>query len=368
MFAIPSLKDLLERSRQSFRANLKGSDAWIWPNNVYASAKVMAGLVFELFGFADYIQRQKFAITADGENLDLHGNEFGVVRRPAQPAQGSIVLTSTGDLSVASGALFRRLDGQTYRALVAASRTGAGNLNVNVIATADGKATIAEAGTSLEIVSGVTGNATAIVGSDGIADGADVEGDEQFRARILFRKRNPPHGGAASDYVLWAGEVSGVTRVFVERLWTGVGTVRVFPLMDDLYANGIAPAPEIARVAAHIDLQHPAGAIVTVVAPTPVPVNITIHNLVPDTVATREAVVAELRDAFLRLSRVAGLDPSESGIPYFAVPGSFSISWIWQAVANASGEIRHTITSPTEDIDLDAGEMAVLGTVSFTAD
>ena len=61
-FAIPSLRDLVERARQSFRANLPGTDAWLWPNNIGPSAKVMAGLTHEVFGYADYIARQKFAL------------------------------------------------------------------------------------------------------------------------------------------------------------------------------------------------------------------------------------------------------------------------------------------------------------------
>ena len=61
MFALPTLKNLMELTRQSFRANLKGSDAYVWPNNVYASAKVMAGSIFEVFGFAAYIEKQIFA-------------------------------------------------------------------------------------------------------------------------------------------------------------------------------------------------------------------------------------------------------------------------------------------------------------------
>ena len=67
MFQIPSLNDLLGRARASFRAALPGSDAWLWPNNVNPTAKVVAGATSELFGFADYVQRQKFALTADGE-------------------------------------------------------------------------------------------------------------------------------------------------------------------------------------------------------------------------------------------------------------------------------------------------------------
>lgn len=365
MFQIPTLPALVERSRRAFRSFLPGSDAWLWPNNLNPTAKVIGGMTHEAFGFIDYIGKQKFALTADSENLDLHGEELGLARRPAAPARGKIVITSTAAASVIVGALFRRGDGIEFRSLVNASRATAGTLTIDAIATTDGKATNTIAGTPLEIVSGVTGDALAEVGADGIAGGDEIEDDETFRARILFRKRNPPHGGSAADYVLWASEVSGVSRVFVERLWNGCGTVRVFPLMDDLYANGIAPAPEIARVSDYIETVRPAGAYVTVAAPSPVTVNVEIGNLSPDTTAVREAIAEGLRDAFRRLSRVAGTDTEHGGMPYLAVPHSFSRSWIWQAIANATGEERHTVVAPAADVALTAGQIPVLGTITY---
>ena len=68
-FAIPSLAALTDRVRRAFRANLPGTDAWVWPNNVTPTAKVIAGATFEIYGRLDYVQRQKFAITADPANL-----------------------------------------------------------------------------------------------------------------------------------------------------------------------------------------------------------------------------------------------------------------------------------------------------------
>jgi uncharacterized phage protein gp47/JayE len=373
MFAIPSLKDLMQRSRAAFRANLKGTDAWLWPNNVYVSAKVMAGMVFEVFGFADYIQRQKFATTADGDNLDLHGAEVGQTRRPAGPSRGFVQITvADGSYSVDAGDIFRRSDLVEYRATAGGSIPGPGTFSVEAIANTDGKNTISEPGTPLEI-DGLSSNAiTAAVGAKGIGGGSDLEDDETFRGRILFRKRNPPHGGSAADYVLWASEVSGVSaaadgtpRVWVEPLYSGPGTVRVFFMMDDTYVDGIPQPADVLRVADHIESVRPAGAFVAVAAPNPRVVNVQIANLVPDTTAVREAVVAELADCFRRRSRASGETIPKTNMPYLATPATFSLSWIWQAVANASGEKSHVITSPTADIVLIPGEIPVCGEVTF---
>lgn len=376
MFAIPSLGDLTARARASFRANLPGSDAWAWPNNVNPLAKVIGGAVHEVFGFADYVQKQKFAITADSDNLDLHGAEVGIGREAAKAATGTIVLTTTIGVTVNAGAVFQRSDGVQFAATAQAISAIAGTLNVPVKALATGANTTTIAGAPLSIVSGVTdpnGNATVAVDGNGLTGGADIELDGDpytndlgtYRGRILFRKRNPPQGGAPSDYVLWASAVPNVTRVFVERLWAGFGSVRVFFMMD-VYSNGIPQSGDVTQVLNYVSVVQPAGAVVTVAAPTAVPVNVTVHSLIPNTPATQNAVIAELTAAFRRLSAVAGNDSGLGGMDFLAVPTSFSLSWIEQAVANATGVKRGSVTAPVADVALTAGQIATLGTVSFT--
>jgi uncharacterized phage protein gp47/JayE len=373
-FAFPTLNDLADMARKSLRAYLKGTDAWVWPNNMAVAAKVMAGIGSEITGFASYISRQKFALTADGDNLALHGAEVGLTKRPAAPAAGIVTLTVPGAVSVDVGAVFTRGDGYRYLAAVATSLPGAGSLDVAVIAAADGKSGNAIEGTPLTITSGVTGAATAAVGVGGIVAGDDVEDDGEpfssdlstFRGRILFRKRNPPHGGAPSDYVLWGTSVSGVTRIFVERQWIGSGTVRVFVLMDDRYVDGIPSEADVARVSDYIDLVAPAGAAVTVAPPIAVTVDVVINSLQPNTSDVQQAVRAELAAAFRRLSAVAGNDTPHDGMPYLATPQSFSREWIGQAISNAAGSRRHILLVPAADTPLVAGQIATLGNVSFT--
>lgn len=368
MFSLPTLQELAESARQSFRAYLKGSDAWIWPNNIYASAKVIAGKTFEVFGFAAYIQKQMFAHTApDLESLMLHGEEFGIPLKPAAPATGTVTFTGDVAFEVLTGAVLERTDGVQFIVSAGGVTAVPGTLDLPVIAATDGVNTNTEAGTPLQIISGVeVETVTAAVGSGGTTLGVDVEGIEEYRERILFRKRNPPHGGSAADYVIWAGQVSGVTRVYVERLWAGQGTVRIFPLMDDAYSDGIPSIADVERVSDHLSTLQPAGAQVAVAAPTPVVVNIEINSLLPNTTAVQEAVLAELRDMFKRQSRVAGIDQAHSGLPFLAYATSFSRSWIWQAVANATGEQSHVIVTPAADVTLAAGQMATLGSVTFT--
>lgn len=370
---IPTLAGLLDFARKSLRAWLKGTDAYIWPNNMAVTAKVMAGIGSEITGYAAKIERNIFALTADSDGLVMHGAELNIARRPAAPASGVVTLTVPSAATVDLGAVFTRGDGFRYLAAAATSLAGAGTLSVNVIAGADGKAGNAEAGTSLVIASGVSGATAAQVGTGGIVAGDEVEDDGEpftadlatFRGRILFRKRNRPHGGAPADYVMWGTEVSGVTRVYVERKWLGAGTVRVFVLMDDRYPAGIPPEPEIQRVQDYLEMAAPAASSLTVSAPIGKPVDIVIKDLVPNTAAMKLEIEKELAAAFRRLSVVAGNDAGHPGMPYLATAQSFSREWIGNAVSNSQGHKRHILLQPAADIPLASGEIATPGMVSF---
>ena len=366
VFRIPSLGELVDQVRAAFRSELPGSDAWLEPNNVTVTAKVLGGELSQIHGRLDYISRQKFALTADSENLDRHAQEIGLARLPASLASGIVVFATTAATVVVEGAVVQRADGITYRITRGGTTSGVSTLPLPAVAVSAGRAGNAVANASLTITSGVTGTATAAIGAAGFTGGADIEDDEALRARILFRKRNPPHGGSAADYVLWTGAVPGVSRVFVERLWNGPGTIRIFPLADDTNSTGIPSAALVASVATALEALRPAGAAVTVQAPTAYPIAVEVSGLLPSTVAVREAVLAELRDAVRRESRVAGSDKVVSSLPFLATPTVFSRSWLWQAVANAAGETRHVLATPSADLTIPAGSIATLGTVSFT--
>lgn len=371
-FAIPSLSQSYARVMGAFRA-YANLDASLPANNVRPLAKVMAGRDHEIFGHLDYVANQRFVRTSDEDSLARHADQFNVPRLPATLAAGHVDIVATGAILVRAGTLLTRADGAQYEVVAAASLSAAGTLTVAVEALAAGSAANAVAGTPLAIGAGAVGagaqGATAAVSSDGIVSGDDVEDVEAWRERILFRLRFPPHGGAASDYVMWARAVPGVTRVYVERLYRGPGTVRVFPIFDDLFAStgGVAYNAYISAVADAVADVAPATALVTVSAPTRQPINIVATGVAPFTAAVREAILAELRDMMVRLGAVSGSDTPRSSMPFLATPQVFSRSWIWQAIANASGEQRHVLVSPAADVPIAAGALPVLGSVSLSS-
>lgn len=367
-FNIPSLTELATRAAGAFRVNLKGSDAKLWPNNVAVSAKVIAGAVWESFSFLDFIARQIHKSTADGVHLERHADDYGLARLAASYATGSVNLRGDVGVVIPAGLLVARVDGVEYETLTGGVTTVAvsppegaseGVLQVAVRASVVGKTGNAFPETIIALASPLDRmDESHDVAATGIGGGAEMESDESLRARLLFRLRNPPHGGAASDYVIWAREVPGVTRVYVDPVTSENErvSVGVYILMDDTYPNGIPQSSDIAAVAAHIRPLRPAGAVVDFAAPGAHVVNITIDDLAPDTVAVRSAVEVALRDLFRRRMHVATLTD----------PFTLRVSKIWETISQATGEESHDLVAPADDIAIAPGQIPVLGTVSFT--
>lgn len=355
-FEKPDLRELVERSRRAFRTELPGTDAWLWPNNVNVSAKVMGGMSHLILVWLDYIAKQRWVHTADGEFLDKTGVDYGMPRLAASYARGYIDMTGVGGTTIPAGLSLVRADGYEYVITTGTILSGGGTGQVYITAKQPGVQYNAEAGTTISLTAAFTNvNAEGVVAAAGIGLGADEESDESYRERLLWRLRMPPHGGAAHDYVAWGREIAGVTRVFVDPLADGPGTVTVYFLMDDLYTNGIPQAADVDAVQAHIDSVRPVTAVATVAAPTPVEVDIDISGLSPDTSDVRDAIQLELEDLFRR----------EAQVSLASTPFTFYRSKIWEAISTATGEDHHSLDAPATDVTYGEGELPVLGEVTY---
>jgi Baseplate J-like protein len=137
--------------------------------------------------------------------------------------------------------------------------------------------------------------------------------------------------------------------------------------MDNLFpaSNGIPGAADLARVTDFLQTVQPSDALVTVAAATPQTVNLTVSGLLPNTTTVQQAVIAEQMAAFRRLSRVSGSDEVFPSMPFLAWPAVYSQQWLWGALNDAVGEQSATLVLPNADIPLGAGQLPVLGTVTF---
>jgi uncharacterized phage protein gp47/JayE len=302
-----------------------------------------------IYGYLDWLSRQLIYDTADGEMLERWASIWGITRKPATQAVGSVTFTGSTGATVLAGSVLSAYDGVLYE-VDADVTLSAGTAVAAITAVDAGLAGNRLTGQTLTLQSPVAGvNAGAVAGA--LTGGADLETDDALRGRLLARIKQPPQGGAKLDYEAWALAVPGVTRAWVYPLELGAGTVTVRFMMDDTYANGIPLSGDVTAVAAYIDPLRPVTAAVTVVAPVAVPLNFTIAGLNPATAAVRAAVIQELTDLIEREASPGGTIP---------------LSHIREAISIAAGEYDHSLTTPSANVTNTAGNITTMGTVTWT--
>lgn len=349
----PTLEGAVENVRGDFAARFPGADTRTRRSPLDVFSRVIGYTHHTIYGFAAWLSKQLLADTAETDWLVRHGEIHGITRKPSSYATGVLVVTGTEGAQIPDGAMWQRTDGTQYQTDAAVTIDGGGTAEVVVTSMLPGLAGNAVAATPVNIVSPVAAIvSTAVVGSLGIAGGADSESDDSLRARVLARIQWPPHGGSRDDYVAWALSIPGVTRAWTFPLGNGPGTVIVRIMMDDTYSDGIPHSGDVATVQAYIDRQdvRPVQSTVTVAAPVAVPLSFTI-TIYPDTPTVRQAVEDELRDLIRRE----------------AVPaGTLLISHIREAVSVAAGEYDHSIISPTTSQTVTSAQINTFGSITWT--
>lgn len=348
-FDRPTLTDLIDRAAADIESRLPGGDARLRRSNLSVLARVHSGAVHGLYGYLSWLALQLMPDTAELEHMDRWADIWGVTRKPATAAEGNVTLAGTNTSVISAGTTLQRSDGAQFTVDADATITG-GTATAAVTAVVPGASGNTAASATLTIVSPIAGvNSIATVAAGGIAGGADSESDDALRARLLDRIQEPPHGGADFDYVKWALEIPGVTRAWCFPLEMGLGTVTVRFVRDE-DVSIIPDAGEVAAAQAHIDALRPVTADVYVVAPSAVPLNLTISGLSPSSTTVRDAIAAELAD-LLRREAVPG--------------GTILLSHLREAISIAAGEYNHTLTTPSADVTHTTGQIAVLGTITW---
>lgn len=347
-FARPTLPELIDRAAADIEAGLPGTDARLRRSNLNVLARMAAGNAHGLYAYLDFLAVQLLVDQAETVFLERHAGIWGVLRVPAAFAAGPVTVSGASGAVLPAGTALQRSDGTAY--VTTADLTLAGTTGTApVAATEAGLVGNADAGTQMSLVQPVAGVASgAVVAAGGLTQGADAEADTALRGRVLARIQQPPMGGAQADYVAWARQVPGVTRAWCYPLEGGPGTVTVRFVRDN-DASLIPDSTEVGAVQDYIDELRPVCAQVTVAAPTAAPLNMTIA-LTPDTVAVRSAVAAELADVLQR-----------EGYP----GGTILLSHLREAISVAAGETNSVVTAPAADVTHSAGQMPVLGIITW---
>ncbi|MFM9902129.1 MAG: baseplate J/gp47 family protein [Polaromonas sp.] len=346
-FARPDLAELIDQGAAEFESRLPGVSARVRRSVVGVLNRVMAGALSALYKYSEWLNLQNWPDQAEGEFLDDHGARWGVLRNAASFATLTVRFSGVNGAVVPIDTSLQRVDGAQY-STTEEGTIGNGFVYITCTALLAGQRGSAAINSVLALSSPLTGITSTATAQTAAVGGADAEGDEPYRARILARIRKPPQGGCAADYVAWTKEVPGVTRAWVYPQEQGDGTVVVRFTRDD-DSSPIPDIGEVAKVQAALDAARPVTSTVYAVAPVAKPLNLSIV-LVPDTLPVRAAVTAEL---------VALLN--REGVP----GGTILISHIREAISIASGETDHTVLIPSGDVPHAAGQLPVLGEITW---
>ena len=352
----PNLKTVRGLVRDNIRASLPGADASV-PNSVLRVLSDSQGALCHLvLQYIDWLALQVLPDTAETEWLDRHGviwltNSDGTKgRKRATFAEGTGTITGISGTVIPAGALLTGAGSAGGYETIEDTTIGTSATLAHVRALDAGTIGNLESGASLGLVAPVSGaDTTFIVVS--ITGGFEAESDDDLRARVLQRIQNPPLGGTAANYVTWALAVPGVTRAWAAPE-QGVGTITVRFLMDEARPpDGWPNADDVQTVHDYINTMRP----VTVkdcyvFAPIKEFIDVTIDNLVPNTVE----VAAAIRQSLLNMLS----ERAEPGQTIYA-------AWISYAIMNAPGVESFNLVTDADHIMPSLGNMAVLGTVTI---
>lgn len=352
-FVRPTYSEILDRIQSDMDSRLEGTDSRLRRSVLNVLANMEAGSVHGLYGFVSFLALQIFPDSAQVEYLNRWGVIYGVERKQAVSASGDVNFTGSNGTLIPEGTELQRSDLVTFVTTEDVT-IALGVATANVEADIPGENGNTANGSTLSFTSPIVGvDSDATVASGGLLGGLDIESDDDYLQRILENIQLPPQGGSEQDYIVWAKEVTGVTRVWVFPLEDGPGTVTVRFMMDDSYDDGIPQSGDVDDVQEYIDSKKPVTAIVTVAAPTPIELDFEIELTInPGYVLAdvQDSVEANLRDMLIR--------DAEPG-------GTINLSRIVETINLSEGVYSCILTQPAADETVADTEISVMGDITW---
>jgi uncharacterized phage protein gp47/JayE len=358
-WSTPTLTQVRGLVRDAVQGSLPGADANV-PNSVLrVISDVMGALCHLVLQYIDWLSLQLLPDTAETEWLDRHAqiwlvnSDGSTGRKLATPAVGQASFSAgTVNVFVPSGTQLSYL-GTTvdYVTTMDVSPPLGVPTDAPIIALQGGSIGNLDPGTLLSLPNTVSGISSVAVTS--LSGGTDDETDDELRARVLERIREPPMGGDADDYVQWALSYPGVTRAWCYPLEMGIGTVTVRFLMDDLRAdnNGWPTGDDIQAVTDYLNTVRPVAIKdFFVEAPIQQPIDVYIAELVTDNPTVRSGIQDQLQTMLLN----------------YAAPGqTIYAAWKSAAILQAPNVQSFDLLNTGDDVMPAPGYMAILGNVIY---
>ncbi len=314
----------------------------------------VAAQLYALYVQADWVGRQCFPQTAQGDYLDKHAQLRGLERRAATAAVGVLSFETDhppeADLSIPEGTVCMTAAQVRFETTEAGVlKAGQTSAQVRARAVEPGAGGNAAVGTVRAMAVAPVG-VSRCTNPEAFSGGLDAEGDESLRERVLETFRRMPNGANAAFYqqeALSFPEVAAATVVARPR---GVGTVDVFLAT----AAGLPDSGLLEQVAAHLEERREIAVDVQVKAPEVRTVDVSVQVAArpgADFNTVRQAVESAVRGWFDGRLLGQSVLRAQLGALIFGVEG----------VEN------YALTAPAADVAAAVDELPQLGTLTVAA-
>ncbi|GMO64733.1 MAG: hypothetical protein Ta2A_12510 [Treponemataceae bacterium] len=295
-FSRDSLAVLKDRTYANYMSLYKPLDKTARYNLIRVLANIDAGMYHLLQGDLEFLSKQIFADSAEGEYLRAHWSSR-VPPLYAVAAIGTVIVSGVAGVAIPAGIIFQSDSGKRYFIEKASHIGSSGTAVVEVKAQEAGSESNIEADKNLTIVSAIPAgiDSKAVTGETGILGGSNSESDSEYLARVLIALQNPSRYGKRGDFATWAIDATPEVSDAWEFKNFGVFGALLIIVINGNQTSGVYPVENLQAVRDYIDTVSPP-VLYAVRTPELVPLNPAIALLpLEDTQGNRELAASRLK-------------------------------------------------------------------------
>ena len=313
-----------------------------------------AAQVYALYVQAEWVARQAFPQTAEGEYLDLHAQLRSLERKAATHAVGTLRFIageiSENDRAIPLGTVCMTAGLVRFETTQAAVLS-AGSLQVDVPAQA------VQAGSAGNVsADAVVSMAVAPVGIQSCGNpspflgGSDGESDQELRVRVMDTFQRLPNGANAAFYEQGALSFDQVAAASVLPRSRGVGTV------DVVVATGSGQPDEdlLEELEAYFQTRREIAVDVKVLAPEEVSLSVSAR--------------VKAKDGWDSTQVCTGVKNTlQTWFSGERLGQDILLAQLGNLIYGCEGVANYQIVSPAADVSIDADQLPVLSSISVEA-